>query len=99
MLSKDAAPGPQQRRFAAYLDSSARAAHHVGRREPLKNDCRGLLPPLQRNAALFGRHERVAKGVAVGAEAVVVDVYVDGIGVGDWMPDGLAGSSPALFEC
>jgi hypothetical protein len=56
MLSKDAAPGPQQRPFAAYLDSLSRASHHAGRSEPLKNDCRGLLPPLQRNAALFGCH-------------------------------------------
>ena len=50
MLRKDSAPGPQQRRFAAYLDSLARAAKHADRSEPLRNYCRGLLLPLQRKS-------------------------------------------------
>ena len=50
MPRKETAPGAQQRRFAAYLDSLARAAHHADRSEPLKNYCRALLLPLQRKS-------------------------------------------------
>jgi SRSO17 transposase len=61
MLRTDSAPGPQQRRFAAYLESLARAAHHADRSEPLKNYCRGLLLPLQRKSV-----ESMAAAVAPG---------------------------------
>jgi SRSO17 transposase len=37
------APGPQQKRFAAYLDGLAQAAGHADRVVPLKNYCMGLL--------------------------------------------------------
>jgi SRSO17 transposase len=37
------APGPQQERFAAYLDGLALAAGHADRIEPLKSYCKGLL--------------------------------------------------------
>jgi SRSO17 transposase len=37
------APGPQQKRFAAYLDGLAEAAGHADRAVPLKNYCTGLL--------------------------------------------------------
>ena len=40
----------QQKRFAAYLESLARAAKHADRSEPLKNYCRGLLLPLERKS-------------------------------------------------
>lgn len=50
MPSKDSAPGLQQRRFAAYLDSLALAAKHADRAEPLKAYCRGLLLPLKRKS-------------------------------------------------
>jgi SRSO17 transposase len=37
------APGPQQKRFAAYLDGLAQAAGHADRIIPFKNYCTGLL--------------------------------------------------------
>jgi SRSO17 transposase len=37
------APGPRQKRFAAYLDGLAKAAGHADRIIPLKNYCTGLL--------------------------------------------------------
>ena len=48
MPNKESAPGKQQQRFAAYLDSLARAAKHADRSEPLKAYCRGLLLPIER---------------------------------------------------
>jgi SRSO17 transposase len=36
-------PGPQQRRFAAYIEGLANAAGHADRHAPLKNYCTGLL--------------------------------------------------------
>ena len=48
MPNKESAPGKQQQRFAAYLDSLARAAKHADRREPLKAYCRDLLLPIER---------------------------------------------------
>lgn len=50
MPSKESAPGSQQRRFAAYLESLALAANHSDRAEPLKAYCRGLLLPLERKS-------------------------------------------------
>jgi SRSO17 transposase len=48
--SEESAPGKQEQRFAAYLESLARAAHHADRSEPLKAYCRGLLLPLERKS-------------------------------------------------
>ncbi len=50
MPSKKSAPGLQQQRFAAYLESLARAAKHADREEPLKSCCRGLLLPIKRKS-------------------------------------------------
>lgn len=51
MSTKPGAPGAeQQKRFAAYLESLARAAKHADRSEPLKSYCRGLLLPLERKS-------------------------------------------------
>lgn len=44
------APGPQERRFAAYLDGLATAAGHEDRQAPLKNYCKGLLLPGERKS-------------------------------------------------
>jgi SRSO17 transposase len=44
------APGPQQKRFAAYLDRLALAAGHADRITPLKNYCTGLLLPGERKS-------------------------------------------------
>jgi SRSO17 transposase len=44
------APGPQQIRFAAYIEGLAEAAGHADRRLPLKNYCMGLLLPVQRKS-------------------------------------------------
>jgi SRSO17 transposase len=44
------APGPQQKRFAAYIDGLAQAAGHADRRTPLKNYCKGLLLPGERKS-------------------------------------------------
>jgi SRSO17 transposase len=43
-------PGPQQQRFAAYLEGLARAAGHVDRIDPLKSYCKGLLLPGERKS-------------------------------------------------
>ena len=37
------APGPQEKRFAAYMDGLASAAGHEDRQTPLRNYCKGLL--------------------------------------------------------
>lgn len=44
------APGPQQQRFAAYLDRLALAAGHADRVTPLNNYCTGLLLPGERKS-------------------------------------------------
>jgi SRSO17 transposase len=41
--SRLSSPGPQQRRFAAYIEGLADAAGHADRHIPLKNYCTGLL--------------------------------------------------------
>jgi len=49
-VSSKAAPGPQQRRFAAYMEGLAKAAGHADRDVPLKNYCTGLLLPGERKS-------------------------------------------------
>ena len=44
------APGPQEKRFAAYMEGLAQAAGHQDRQEPLKNYCKGLLLPGERKS-------------------------------------------------
>lgn len=44
------APGPQEKRFAAYVEGLATAAGHEDRHAPLKNYCRGLLLPGERKS-------------------------------------------------
>src|SRR5512141_3287711 len=46
----NAAPGPQERRFAAYIEGLAEAAGHADRKVPLKNYCTGLLLPGERKS-------------------------------------------------
>jgi SRSO17 transposase len=48
--SRLSSPGPQQRRFAAYIQGLANAAGHVDRHVPLKNYCTGLLLPGERKS-------------------------------------------------
>ena len=43
-------PGPQEKRFAAYMESLASAAGHEDRHRPLKNYCKGLLLPGERKS-------------------------------------------------
>jgi SRSO17 transposase len=43
-------PGPQERRFAAYIEGLAEAAGHADRNVPLKNYCTGLLLPGERKS-------------------------------------------------
>lgn len=43
-------PGPQERRFAAYVEGLAEAAGHADRHAPLKNYCTGLLLPGERKS-------------------------------------------------
>ena len=50
MESRLSAPGPQQKRFAAYIDGLAQAAGHADRETPLKNYCKGLLLPGERKS-------------------------------------------------
>jgi len=42
------APGPQEKRFAAYIEGLANAAGHKDLHAPLKNYCKGLLLPGER---------------------------------------------------
>src|SRR6186997_759253 len=48
--SRLSAPGPQQKRFAAYMEGLANAAGHADRHTPLKNYCMGLLLPGERKS-------------------------------------------------
>jgi len=48
--SRLSSPGPQQRRFAAYIEGLADAAGHADRYTPLKNYCIGLLLPGERKS-------------------------------------------------
>lgn len=50
MGSRLSAPGPQENRFAAYMDGLARAAGHADRHGPLKSYCKGLLLPGERKS-------------------------------------------------
>lgn len=50
MGSRLSAPGPQERRFAAYIEGLAEAAGHADRHTPLKNYCKGLLLPGERKS-------------------------------------------------
>ena len=49
-MGKETAPGPQERRFAAYIEGLAEAAGHADRNVPLKNYCTGLLLPGERKS-------------------------------------------------
>jgi SRSO17 transposase len=48
--SRLSTPGPQEKRFAAYIEGLAQAAEHQDRQEPLKNYCNGLLLPGERKS-------------------------------------------------
>src|SRR3984893_6840044 len=50
MGSRLSAPGPQEKRFAAYMDGLAKAAGHADREIPLRNYCTGLLLPGERKS-------------------------------------------------
>ena len=50
MGSRLSAPGPQEKRFAAYMDGLANAAGHADRHVPLKSYCMGLLLPGDRKS-------------------------------------------------
>ncbi len=50
MGTRLSAPGPQERRFAAYIEGLATAVGHEDRHAPLKNYCRGLLLPGERKS-------------------------------------------------
>ena len=49
-MGKNSAPGPQEQRFAAYIEGLAEAAGHADRHVPLKNYCTGLLLPGERKS-------------------------------------------------
>jgi SRSO17 transposase len=49
-VGKETAPGPQEQRFAAYIEGLAEAAEHVDRNVPLKSYCTGLLLPGERKS-------------------------------------------------
>src|SRR5579885_3082445 len=48
--SRLSAPGPQEKRFAAYIEGLANAAGHEDRHAPLKDYCKGLLLPGERKS-------------------------------------------------
>src|SRR5246500_2572962 len=49
-MGKHSSPGPQEKRFAAYMDGLAQAAEHADRATPLKMYCTGLLLPGERKS-------------------------------------------------
>jgi SRSO17 transposase len=49
-VGKQTGPGPQEHRFAAYVEGLAEAAGHADRHVPLKNYCTGLLLPGERKS-------------------------------------------------
>jgi len=49
-VGTQSAPGPQEKRFAAYTDGLAKAAGHADRHAPLKACCAGLLLPGERKS-------------------------------------------------
>jgi SRSO17 transposase len=49
-VGTQSAPGPQERRFAAYIEGLAKAAGHADRNAPLKAYCAGLLLPGERKS-------------------------------------------------
>jgi SRSO17 transposase len=49
-VGKGYAPGPPDKRFAAYIEGLAEAAGHADRNIPLKNYCSGLLLPGERKS-------------------------------------------------
>ena len=50
MGTRLSAPGPQEKRFAAYIEGLAQAAGHADRHDPLKSYCKGLLLPGERKS-------------------------------------------------
>ncbi|MGH9510776.1 MAG: IS701 family transposase [Terriglobales bacterium] len=50
MGTRLSAPGPQEKRFAAYIEGLVKAAGHEDRHAPLKNYCKGLLLPGERKS-------------------------------------------------
>ncbi len=50
MGKKASEPGPQEKRFAAYMDGLVKAAGHADRDIPLRNYCTGLLLPGERKS-------------------------------------------------
>src|SRR5215831_16168768 len=50
MGARLSAPGPQEKRFAAYIEGLATAAGHEDRHAPLKDYCKGLLLPGERKS-------------------------------------------------
>ena len=50
MGSRLSSPGPQQRRFATYIEGLANVAGHADRHTPLRNYCTGLLLPGERKS-------------------------------------------------
>ena len=49
-MGTQSAPGPEEKRFAAYTDGLAKAAGHADRNTPLKAYCAGLLLPGERKS-------------------------------------------------
>lgn len=49
-MGASTAPGPQEKRLAAYMDGLAEAAGHADREKPLKAYCAGLLLPGERKS-------------------------------------------------
>lgn len=49
-MGASTAPGPQEKRLAAYIDGLAKAAGHADREKPLKAYCAGLLLPGERKS-------------------------------------------------
>ena len=49
-MGKKTAPGPQEQRFAAYIEGLAEAAGHADRKVPLKSYCTALLLPGERKS-------------------------------------------------
>ena len=79
MGSRLSAPGPQQKRFAAYIDGLAQAAGHADRETPLKNYCKGLLLPGERKSV-----EPMAAKTAPGRTAAQHQSLLHFVGNAGW---------------
>jgi len=68
------APGPQEKRFAAYIEGLATAAGHQDRHGPVKDYCKGLLLPGERKSIDRATLEFIAEAVRDGKLVIPISL-------------------------